>query len=245
MYKHVFFGFFVDLLLAACQSEYRNIRDYYYPVLDQQSGEVYAYDLTMNGQTIRDYWYFRGFVRDSGLFLSSTNYDEQFRINQISRERIDETGAVNRDYFVYEQDSATHKSMQTAAVVESPDVFPFRVKDSLGVFLFNLHYRPAGMNGAKLYLIRNRYFLGDAPDFEFNGKKYPCIRMGVREAIGNESEGASEIEGKGEEWYAKGIGLVYFKKTYGDKGAVVREYRLRERFDMTELERRAGKSFGQ
>ena len=244
MYKYLF-TLVVLWNCMACTNEYRDIKAYYYPALDLQSGQVYAYDLTVNGSTIQDYWYFRSFVRDTGVFLASTNYDNQFNINQISRELIGKTGAVARNYFVYEQDSATQKAIQTEAVLQSPDIFPFRVKDSLGVFLFSLNYRPTSQKNAKIYLIRNRYYLGDGPDFELNGKKYPCIRMGTREAIGNENEGASEIEGKGEEWYAKGIGLVYFKKTYGDKGALVREYRLKERFDMPELERRAGKSFNQ
>jgi hypothetical protein len=240
------FGGLLLLGWTACKKDdYRDIKAYYYPALDLQSGQVYGYEMTMNGQTVKDYWYFRAFARDSGLFLSATNYDDRFHINQISTERIEASGALARSYYVYEQDSATQKALQTTATITAPAVFPFKVKDSLGVFLFSLHYRPIGQPAAKLYLIRNRYYLGDAPDFELEGQKYPCIRMGIREAIGNENEGASEIEGKGEEWYAKGIGLVYARKAYGEKGALVREYRLKERFGMAELERRAGPAFGQ
>ena len=233
----------ISALLAACNNDRRNIRDYYFPALDLQNGKVYAYDMTVNGATAPDYWYYRSFVRDSGLFMSATNYNPQFEIDQMVRERIADDGSVARSYLMFEQDSATGKAIPVPAKLVSDVLFPFSVKDSLGVFLFNVEYHPLDNPSAKIYLIRNRRYLGDGPDFEFNGKKYPCIRMGVREAIGNESEGASEIEGVGEEWYAKDLGLVYFKKSYSE-GKLVREYRLKEIFLMEELEKRAGKTMG-
>ncbi len=226
-------------LAASCSGDgYRNIREYYFPALDLQQGLVYGYDLTVNGHTTPDYWYYRAFVRDSGLFLSATNYDNLFQISQISREVIDDSGVRVRNYDVYEQDSATQKAIACPVVLESADLFPFKVKDSLGIYLFSLNYRLPSQPQAKFYLIRNRFFLGDGPAFELGGKKYPCIRMGIREAIGNESEGNAEVEGYGEEWYAKGLGLVYTKKRYGKNGEIQREYRLKERFGMEELERR-------
>jgi hypothetical protein len=240
MKRNLFYIAIIVSLGFACNSDRRNIKDYYYPVLDLQKGSVYCYELNVNGEKTTDYWYLMGFVRDSGLYLASTNYDNQFHINQIVREKMTENGAIARSYYVYEQDSATQKAIQTEAVLKSPDIFPFSVKDSLGVFLFSLHYSPMGEIQSKIYLIRNRRYLGDGPNFEWNGKKYATIRMGIREAIGNEGEGAAEIEGVGEEWYAKGIGLVYFKKKYGDKGALIREYRLKEIISMDQLIQRAG-----
>jgi hypothetical protein len=86
--------------------------------------------------------------------------------------------------------------------------------------------------------------LGDAPDFEYDGKNYPCIRFGLVETIGNKKEGIAEVEGKGEEWYAKGLGLVYYRKTYGG-GTFKMEARLTDMFPMTELERKATAVYGE
>jgi hypothetical protein len=61
----------------------------------------------------------------------------------------------------------------------------------------------------------------------------------VREAIGNDKEGASEVAGRGEEWYAKGLGLVYSKRIYGSGGLSL-ETRLRDTFSLEELKKRAG-----
>ncbi len=239
------FCFAVTGFYSCDKSGRRNIRDYYYPALDLQEGKVYAYDMLVNGVSAPDYWYYKSFVRDSGLYMSSTNYNRNYQIDQMVRERIADDGSVARSYLMFEQDSATGKAIQVPARLTSPTIFPFSVKDSMGIFLFSVEYHPAGSPGSKIYLIRNRYYLGDGPSFPFQGKNYPCIRMGVREAIGNESEGASEIEGKGEEWYAEGIGLVYYKKSYGDKGQLQREYRLKEIFSMEEMEKRAGQVLGQ
>ncbi len=234
------------LLLAltslACRSDgKRNVRAYYFPAEELYKGQVYQYALTQNGSTADEYWYYRSTLRDSGLFLTATNYDRYFQIDQITTEKLFDSGAASRDYFVYEPDTATGTARQVRAVIESPNVFPFRVTDSLGVFLFRLHYVPAGDTAAKIYVIRNRRFLGDGPDFELQGQKYACIRFGIKEVVGNEKEGSSEVEGQGEEWYAKGIGLVYSRRTFGDYHL---ESRLKDRFPMQELERRAGKHFG-
>jgi hypothetical protein len=44
------------------------------------------------------------------------------------------------------------------------------VSDSAGVFLFKLQFHPPDDPKATIYVIRNRRFLGDAPDFELDGK---------------------------------------------------------------------------
>ncbi|MEO6759538.1 MAG: hypothetical protein ABIO24_08800 [Saprospiraceae bacterium] len=226
---------------SACQNNgKRDIRAYYFPADELHTGQVYQYARTQNGSTVDDYWYYRSTLRDSGLFLTATNYDRFYQIDQIATEKLFTSGAVCRDYFVYEPDTVTGMVKQVRATVESANVFPFEVTDSLGIFLFRLHYRPANDTTAKIYVIRNRRFLGDAPDFEWQGQKYPCIRFGIREVVGNEKEGASEVEGAGEEWYAKSVGLVYSTKTFGEYRF---ESRLKDRFPMAELERRARKHF--
>ncbi|MBK9339025.1 MAG: hypothetical protein IPM98_21795 [Lewinellaceae bacterium] len=231
--------------LASCSDDKRRISDYYFPVQSLTSGLVYEYASEEGDTTDRRYWYYRSFVRDSGIFLAGTQYDRYLEINQIVREKIVETGSVARNAFLYETDTTTGKSIPIPAAIESPDLFPFQVQDSLGVFLFKLQYHPLSDSTATIYLIRNRRYLGDGPDFELAGKKYPTVRFGLQEAIGHSKDGSAEIEGSGEEWYAKGIGLVYYRKAFGKEDRQIRfAFRLRERFPMTELERRGEASHG-
>ncbi len=232
-------------LAAACTFDgTTDIREYYFPVRELLGGQVYAYASEVGDTTERRYWYYRTFSRDSGLFLVGTQYDHFFQINQIVREKIDPTGATARQVLLYEPDTAAQKRIPIEAVIEADDLFPFRVRDSLGVFLYRLKYRPPFDTSAEIYLIRNRRYVGRGPDFDFEGKKHPTLRFALREAVGHQAEGAAEIEGTGEEWYAKGLGLVYFRKTFGSEGQIQLAFRLRERFSMSELERRAAKAFG-
>jgi hypothetical protein len=223
---------------AGCSRGKRNIRPYYFPALDLMEGKVYVYDLARADSSSPEYWYYRGFVRDSGIFLSATNYDNQFNIRQITREKHVESGVLMRDYFLYEPDTSTGALSRTQASLRSPSVFPFEVTDSQGVYLFHLSYVPDHLPEATIYVIRNRRYLGDGPLFDFNGRSYPTIRMGVRDAVGYDQEGSAEVEGTGEEWYAKGLGLVYWEKRFGRFG-LERTYRLKEIISMEELERRS------
>ncbi len=232
-------GLPILFLLPACGDGKRDIRAYYFPVETLRDGVVYAYDRADIDSVAPEYWYYASFLRDSGQFLSGTYYDAKFQISQITTEKITSSGALTRSYFLFEPDSSGEKQVQIPTRIAANNVFPFRVTDSLGVFLFSLQFNPPAEPGSTVYLIRNRRFLGDGPDFDFKGKKYPCVRFGLREAIGNKREGSAEVEGTGEEWYAKGLGLVYYRKQYGTQGFNF-SYRLTDTFTMPELERRAG-----
>ena len=226
-------------LLLACSDGRRSIEKYYFPSGELAAGRVYAYAGVEGDTSDRRYWYYRAIPRDSGLFLVGTQYDRYFQVVQMLREKIVASGSLARESFLYETDTATGVARQIPAVIESPDLFPFKVTDSLGVFLFRMHYQPPGDSLATIYVIRNRRFMGDGPDFEFNGKRFPTIRFGVREAIGHDREGASEVEGEGEEWYARDLGLVFYRRSFS-AGKIRYAYRLQETFAMPELERRAG-----
>ncbi len=243
MYKNAPLFLLAAGLFTCCDGT-RNVRDYYFPVQRLIEGKVYAYAAEEGDTTERRYWYYRAFVRDSGLFFSGVQYDRFFQINQIVREKITSDGVIARQVLLYEADTTGQKLLPVEAVIESDDLFPFQVRDSHGVFLYRLRYRPPFDSAGEIYLIRNRRYLGPGPDFEWEGKKYPVIRFGLREAVGHQAEGSAEIEGEGEEWYAKGLGLVFFRKTFGETGQIRLAYRLREIFPMTELERRSDRLYG-
>lgn len=240
-------GVICVMLAAACKGDSkRDIRDYYFPVEDLRRGQVYEYDLAKGDSSSPEYWYFRAFQRDSGQFLAGTLYDERFQIGQIIRVKIEDASVVARSYSIYDADFETGKQIQTNAVIESPEVFPFQVKDSAGVSVFKLKYHPAGDPEVTIQLTRTRIFLGNAPDFEFNDEVYPCVRFGLTEEIGTGKIGKGKLTGTGEEWYARGLGLVYYRKTFASKKAKVEyEYRLKDIFPMSEFEKRAEAFFGE
>lgn len=217
----------------------RQLRNYYFPTEYLRSGMVYEYLSEQGDSVVTEYWYYRSFIRDSGQFLAGTYYDERFQIGQIVREKIVDTGAAARDYFLYDTDPATGKQNQIRTTIESPQIFPFQVKDSVQATQFSLSYRPPDDTLTRIRIVRQRRFLGNAPTFNFRGEKIPCVRFSLRETIGDDS-GDTPLEGLGEEHYALGLGRVYYRKSYGTSGAIKFEYRLHDVFPMSELERRAG-----
>jgi hypothetical protein len=239
--------FFILLLVAIvlisnkmCNKGKRNIKDYYFPTDDLMIGKVYEYRSLDGDSSQVEYWYYRAFDRDSGLFLSATSYNRLFQIEQIVREKIVDNGSLARDLFLYETNLESGVSTRIQANIEVPNVFPFEVKDTSGVFLYKLHYKLPQDSSNRIFLIRNRIFAGDAADFEFKGKNYPSIRFKLKEVFGSEGEGTAEGTAKGDEIYAKGIGLVQFRKFYGEgENQSIRSFRLSDIFSMSEMEKRA------
>lgn len=237
---------FLLVVLAACgNGGKRNISAFYFPMDDLLGGKVYEYQSLGEGKPYSEYWYFRSSRTDTGTFLTGVYYDSNFQIGQIVREKIVRNGSLARNLLLYEPDFKAEKLVKVEANIEAPNVFPFEVSDSGGVFLFKLHYRPPSDSTAKIYLIRNRRFAGDAPEFSFRGKSHAAVRFTIREIVGQESEGAAEAEAFGEERYAEGLGLVYFRKEYG-KGAArtLREFKLVDTYPMEILEQKAVSKFG-
>ena len=242
----VFFAFFLITcaLYAACTGGgKRDIEAYYFPVKELRKGQVYEYAVSNKDSIALEYWYYRGFVRDSGLFLAGTFYDNHYQIGQIIREKITKTGALAKECHLYEPAPDSEEGQtQIRTVIESPNLFPFSVRDSSGKFEFKLHFTPPDDPETVIYLNRERRFVGDAPDFEFNGENYPCIRFALHESISSQKNGRPDLESFGEERYAKGLGLVYYSKSYGQNSFKV-EARLTDIITMGELEQRAESTF--
>lgn len=230
--------------LIACSGDgKRDIEAYYFPVKDLRKGQVYEYAVSNQDSIALEYWFYRGFVRDSGLFLSGTFYDQNFQIGQIIREKITKTGALAKECNLYEaSDNPEEGQIQIKTVIEAANLFPFSVRDSSGNFEFNVHFSPPDDPGTTIFLDRKRRFVGNAPDFEFNGENYPCIRFAVHESIKSQKNGRPDLESFGEERYAKGLGLVYYSKMYGKNNFKI-EARLTDILTMADLEQRAAKAY--
>lgn len=240
--------FVLMLCLVACSTEdKRDISEFYFPVKNLKGGKVYEYALSQNDSVVPEYWYYRAFVRDSGLFLVGTYYDQQFQIGQIVREKITKTGALAKECNFYEADPRPEVEggqIRTQTRIEAPNKFPYLVSDSLGVFLFKLQFNPPDDPERTVTVQRKRRYLGTAPDFEYDGKKYACIKFSLLETIGSEKDARNDVVAVGEEWYAKGLGLVYYRKSYGN-GTFKIESRLTDIFPMKELERKAAAFYGE
>ena len=76
----------------------------------------------------------------------------------------------------------------------------------------------------------------------FGGKKVPAVKFLTRELVDQETEGHLELEYGGMEVYAKGIGLVFFKKNISKDWQMA--YRLAAVYDMEAFEQKFKTSLG-
>ncbi len=223
--------------LCSCASEEDRtpIRSYYFPIDSLTTPLVYEYQ-PLGTDTISgpNYWYFRTLETDTATYFTTNIYNQFFEVEQFSTEEVVRNGTMIKDYFLFAFDS-TGLQYQIPAEIEYNTGFPFEVKDSTGVFLQKIKFTFSEEPIHTTTVIKNRRYMG-AVKYDFNGQFLDAIKFSVREIIDDYAEGHLETETEGVEIYAKNIGLVYYKKTVGDKLAM--EYRLIDRYTMEDLEKK-------
>ncbi len=222
---------FMATLLVAC-SEYTDIRAYYYPLKDLEEGMVYEYQSISAQNFPNSYWYYRSFISEDSVYMTGTNYGRRLFPEQFFRDKMVDNGMLTEAAFMYETDS-TERQLQIPVEIKSGHAFPFQVKKEGGVFLHQLAWESELDSTLAYEIVKNRKYAGKTT-YEYKGKKYPAVKFSVKEAIDQEQDGVLTLEAEGEEIYAKDIGLVYFKKDFGE--GVIMEFELKDRYDMEKLE---------
>jgi len=239
-WAHSFLAFITAVaILSGCSQKKENIRDirsYYYPLEALQPGLVYAYREVNNPALIPSYWYIQGIHQNKQWFLSATYYEQNLLPAQQVRERLLPNGMLLEDLYLYGRDTLPGgRQARTQAEIIAPAVFPFQVRPNGGVFLYHVHWQDPIDTNAWYTVIKNRYFEGDTT-FAFKGKSYPAVKFSVREHYELDQQGVFETTYIGWEVYAKGLGLVHYRKEIQDGFTL--EYQLEDRFPMEVLEKK-------
>lgn len=222
----------VCCFLCSCHSDKKNIRDYYFPLQELTDGLVYEYHPVNSDTLAPEYWYYRSVKTDSTTYLASTFYDPAtLTPTQVMREATVSNGMVVDGLYLIETDS-TGKQHQIEAKIIAGDIFPFEVRDSGGIFLFKTTWK-SPLQQAVYTLIKNRRYAGDTT-FVFQNKRYDAVIFNVKELVEQRQEGVFEKQFSSVEWYAKGLGLVYYRKDITPTFVI--EYRLADRYPMKQLE---------
>ena len=225
-------------LLGGCTQESADPRDFYYPLAELAEGQVYEYRSAGDELDPPFYWYYRTLEQGDSTFLTGMYYDHQFQPFQFLREEAVSNGMLLADFYLYETDS-TGKQRKVPVQIAEGNVFPFGPPDPHKVLLYSISWQNTVDSTATTHLIRNRQYLGDTT-ITYRDQTYDAVRFYVRELVDIEKDGHAEHEFDGLEIYARGLGLVYFRKNITDDFKT--EYRLVDRFPMTELERRFSES---
>jgi len=226
----------VVTLFFACGNDERgkkNIRDFYYPIEALKEPMVYEYQAINNDTMGAEYWYFKTHETDTAIYFTGNNFNRNFEVGQFSSEEIVENGSIQKDYVLFTYDSLGQQ-VQIPAEIEFANTFPFEVKDSTGVFLQKMKWTFSENPMITTTLIRNRRYIGETK-YTYQSKIFDCIEFHLNELIDDFNNGHFEKEYEGTELYAKGMGLVYYKKVI-DK--MVLEYGLVDVYPMEKFEQK-------
>lgn len=207
-----YFLFFLLFNIISCQNP-NELRPYYYPVEDLIIGKVYEYQSVHDKALPPIYQYYATLKQDNNTYLTGMQYNEQLEPQQFVREEIIKNGVLLADTYLYQTDSLG-KQQQIPIDIQSGNVFPFEAKDSSIVYLYKIQWQETSDSlNITNTLIKNRRFQ-TWTTYNYQGQTYDCVEFSTLELIDNEIEGQGhlEIEMRGKELYAKGIGLVYYEK---------------------------------
>jgi hypothetical protein len=212
----------------------KDVRNYYFPIRELQDGLVYEYQPVGNEGLTPVYWYYRSFLSKDSVLLTGTYYEYELLPLQLVKEKLVGNGVLLQELLMYPVDSMGEQQTIKAGIIAG-NVFPFEVRDSNKVYLYKVKLEFPGMPGASTTLIKNRRYVGDTT-FVWQGKTLPAIKFSVREMVEDldPNDGVVEPEYRGEEIYAEGLGLVYYKKIIYENLFIA--YQLERRYPMEMLE---------
>lgn len=247
MIRFLIFSFFLCILSCnndktTSTSTIFSIKDYYFPVENLIDGLVYEYRALNNDSIGAYYWLYRTVKQDGETYLVGQNYDQNFNIQQMMTEDIGPDGSILKNFFYYSEPNEAGIQNQIPIKIESPNVYPFNVVKDGNAVLYQVKYTEPENPEATTTLIRKRRYLGKK-DFNYKGKNLDCVQFELKEIVDNEEIGHLEFEFEGIELYAKGIGLVYYKKNVSEDHVL--EYALTNTFSVKELENKYGATLEQ
>jgi hypothetical protein len=237
--KSFAFGIAIFLLLTACAREAETaaapyqFKDFYYPIDDLRVGKVYVYTPVSEDTLPSYFWYFF----NSGGYLVGTKYDANLQIEQIVTEDVVRNGTkLHRLQLCEYLPSDPDRCASTEVEIISSAVFPFEMLDSSSIFLNKIKWNDYSDPTIENEITRNRHFMG-FDTCVWKGNRYDCAIFGIREEIqvGSAAVGYQTFRTFTEERYARGIGLVYYKKSI--ENTYFLEYQLADTTNMQALER--------
>ncbi len=207
----------LPLLGLACGSE-PDIRDYYYPVRELTDGLVYQYQNTGTlSEEPYEYWYYLGTDQDTALYLSATRYEGGVTPVQVSTERVRNDGVYLQQLRLYPL-LPTGERVRTEAEVIYDRVFPFYPKDGRATG-YRVRFLDPDNSDAENYISLNRYYRGDTT-LRIMGEDRQAVVFDLAGEVSQRDPELGDISPtfSGYEIYARGLGLVEYRRDLGPGG---------------------------
>jgi len=231
--------------LSGCRVDHiaREFMAFYYPVYDLQQGKVYEYRPVKNDTLPVDYWYYSSHEVDEKLHFTGNYYNDRFQVQQFFRETQEMDAMVLSDFILYDTDDKGRQD-QIAVEILSKKTFPINFADSTKTFQMGVKWNIPGEVGTTISLTRDRKYIGMS-NYTYQGEKIESAIFKTMENIEHfvADDGYLEPSFPGIEIYAKGIGLVYYKKQLSED--VIIEYALYATYSMQEFDKKFKRSLEQ
>ncbi len=225
-------------LFFSCRVDYiaRDFMAYYYPVHELQTGKIYEYRPVSNDTLPVDYWYYSSHKVEGELHFTGNYYNDRFQVQQFFREVEKENSMVLTDFILYETDDMGKQS-QIAVDILAQNTFPIPFADSLQTSQMGIKWNIPGEEGTSIALNRERNYLAKG-EYAYKGERLECVIFKTLENIEHfvADDGYLEPSFPGVEIYAKGLGLVYYKKQLSENVNI--EYELYATYSMEEFEKK-------
>lgn len=234
-----FFSLSILFFFIGCKKE-KDISSYYFPVKALKEGKVYEYRFVGRPEIAPEYWYHQTLTADpkasdkKGTYFTSTLYDVNLDIKQVVSEEIVSNGMLLDDLYLYFKDS-TNRTARVSPTILQRNVYPFEYQDTTLKYFYKIHFKNPFDTLQTTYLTRTRRYKGKTT-YNYKGKTYDCVEFALEEKIDDDREGHWEKIIYGKELYAKGIGLIYYRKGLQKEFAL--EYELNDIYDMSTLEKK-------
>jgi hypothetical protein len=184
---------------------------FYYPIDSfPPEGMLYTYRNKVDSTAFPERWRYR---RWSPGHMVSTNLDNDGREILNQYDRFVANGVLTDSFHFVLHDSMDQKHLIRAKVI-TPNRFPFDVADSTQTWVTKLDWKQP-VDSLRIVLERRRKYMGPT-EWQFEGKSIPAVKFITADRLETERDGWTTSHWPGEEIYAKGYGLVYWRRAVAE-----------------------------
>ena len=219
------FVMYIFIIMTSCVNRSNVVEgfsDYYLPFESfDQGGMEYRYRSLADSTLEHEVWHH---IKTSEEHILSINYDHRQQVVQKQYEHVVGNGVLIDSLHLFFYDSLG-RTISLPVRVLSPHRLPFNPVDSAQLWLTKLEWwQPTDQ--LHVVLERRRRFLGGTT-WKWQGKTIPAVRFKTVDKFETERDGWTTSEWDGEEVYAKGIGLIYYRRNISPQ--MVLEFELDSR----------------
>lgn len=211
-----------------------DLSPFYFPYEKYTEGAVLEFRPARLPDLGNEYWYLKSFSDSGKKYLVTQLFNDKLRLQQYKLEEYIGDGVLSRDVKLFRHTPDSSVLLQLD--VRQNDVFPFIFKDSFTRYIYDLSWSDP-VDSMDYRLIRNRRFTHQE-DRMFLGKVRTAWHSEILEELETIKDGSTISQWSGEEWFARDIGLVYFKKQITPEFS--REYYLHTIHDWGVFEKTIG-----